>query len=171
MVFADRGLGKTWFSLTIAIAVTRGLPIGPWKTVNPVGCLYLDGEMAREDLQSRLRQLTAGLPAAQAPFNILSSEDLKAHNEPAIDLVDENCRKNILSDLKYDKSIQLLIVDNISCLAPRISENSKIPWDDVNQWLLELRAIDVAVILVHHTGKTGTQRGTSAHTRTISILP
>jgi len=169
MVYADRGLGKTWFSLTVAIAVTRGLPIGPWRTVNPVGCLYLDGEMAREDLQSRLRQLLAGLPSGQAPFHILSSEELKANNKPTIDLVDEAWRNKILSDLEHDESIRLLIIDNISCLAPRISENSKIPWDDINQWLLELRAIGVAVILVHHTGKNGAQRGTSAREDNIDI--
>lgn len=170
LVYAKRGLGKTWFGLLTAVAITRGLPIFPWQTITPVGCLYLDGEMACEELQSRLRQLTIGLPPERASLHIISSEHLKSNNEPPIDLVDEKCRKNILHDLKQDKSIRLLIIDNLSCLAPRISENSKQLWDSINQWLLELRAIGVAVIMIHHTGKKdGTPRGTSAREDNIDV--
>jgi len=170
LVYAKRGLGKTWFGLLTAVAVTRGLPIFPWQTITPVGCLYLDGEMACEELQSRLRQLTIGLPPERAPLNIISSEHLKSNNETAIDLVDEKCRNNILYDLKQDNSLRLLIIDNLSCLAPRISENSKQHWDSINQWLLELRAIGVAVIMIHHTGKKdGSPRGTSAREDNIDV--
>lgn len=169
LLYAKRGLGKTWFSLAIAIAVTRGLPIGAWKTITPVGCLYLDGEMACEELQSRLRQLTIGLPPERAPLHIISSEDLKSNNKPTIYLVDQKCRDNILDDLKQDKFFRLLIIDNLSCLAPQISENSKQDYDAINQWLLELRAIGVAVIMVHHTGKNGAQRGTSAREDNIDV--
>ena len=169
LVYAKRGLGKTWFALVVANAVTRGLPIGEWKTINPIGCLYLDGEMACDELQSRLRQLTTGLPAAQAPLHIISSEDLKSNNKPAIDLVNEKCRNTILDDLKKDESFRLLIIDNLSCLAPHMSENSKQHWDGINQWLLDLRAIGVAVIMIHHTGKNGAQRGTSAREDNIDV--
>ena len=124
LVYAPRGLGKTWFGLTVAIAVTRNLPIGEWKTLKPTGCLYLDGEMACAELQDRLRQLTTGLPPALAPMNILSSEDMKSNNLSTINLVEEHWRNRILYDLKQDDTFRLLILDNLSCLAPGISENS-----------------------------------------------
>ena len=169
LVFAERGIGKTLFSLSIAVAVTRKLEIGAWVTRTPVGCLYLDGEMACEELQDRLRQFTTGLPPEQAPLHILSSEDLKANNMPTINLADRNWRREILDDLRQNTMIGLMIIDNISCVAPRIGENSKKDWDDINQWLLDLRSIGVAVILVHHTGKNGEQRGTSAREDNIDI--
>jgi putative DNA primase/helicase len=169
LVYAERGIGKTLFSLAISVAVTRKLAIGPWETRTPVGCLYLDGEMSCEELQDRLRQFTAGLPHEQAPLHILSSEDLKAKNLPPINLAEESWRREILDDLKQNRIFRLLIIDNLSCLAPRISENSKKHWDDINQWLLVLRAIGVAVIIVHHTGKNLEQRGTSAREDNIDI--
>ena len=64
--------------------------------------------------------------------------------------------------LKKHEDIRLLILDNISCLTPRLDENIRKDWDDVSQWLLQLRSIGTAVILVHHEGKNNTQRGTSA---------
>ncbi|NLE25209.1 MAG: AAA family ATPase [Clostridiaceae bacterium] len=169
LVYAKRGCGKSWFSLSLAVAATRGLEIANWKTINPVGCLYLDGEMACDELQSRLKKLTSGHSFPLAPLNIVSSEYMKSKNKPTIDLTNEKCRKDILKSLKENKNFGLLVIDNLSCLTPRISENSKASWDDINQWLLELRADGIAVILVHHTGKDGKQRGTSAREDNIDI--
>lgn len=170
LLYSEKGLGKTWFSLSVAIAVTRGLPIGAWKTITPVGCFYFDGEMPCEEMQSRLRQLTIGLPPGQAPLHIISSEDLRFNNKTAINIADEKCRNNILDDLRQDRIFKLIIFDNYSCLAPGINENSKKGNDAINQWLLELRRIGVAVIMVHHTGKKeGTPRGTSAREDNIDV--
>jgi len=47
-------------------------------------------------------------------------------------------------------------------LCPGLNENDKQDWDQMNQWFLSLRNLGVAVIFVHHAGKGGEQRGTSA---------
>ena len=62
LISASRGVGKTWFALSLALAITRGASIGPWKTVTPVPCLYVDGEMVSDDLQGRMTQLTKKPP-------------------------------------------------------------------------------------------------------------
>ena len=54
-----------------------------------------------------------------------------------------------------------MILDNIASLTPGIAENSKEDWDPVNQWLISLRHLGVSVLLIHHSGKGGAQRGTS----------
>ena len=65
--------------------------------------------------------------------------------------------------------IKLLVLDNIASLASGIDENSKKDWDPINQWLLDLRFAGITTVILHHTGKTGTQRGTSAHEDNVDI--
>ncbi|OGT51934.1 MAG: hypothetical protein A3E84_03815 [Gammaproteobacteria bacterium RIFCSPHIGHO2_12_FULL_42_13] len=60
-----------------------------------------------------------------------------------------------------DDSIDLIIIDNISCLAPSIKENDASDWAVLQTWILMLRSNGKSVLLVHHSGKGGTQRGTS----------
>lgn len=167
LLYAKTGLGKTWFSLAIAVAATRGVPIGDWKTINPVGCLYLDGEMACDVFQSRLQQLTKGLPPENenAPLLVKSSAEMRSRKEQAIDIGDEECRNNIYHQLKQNRLIRLLIIDNLSCLASGISDSSARDWIDIKKWLYSLSGIGVAVIVVHHTGKNGEQMGTSTRGR------
>jgi len=57
--------------------------------------------------------------------------------------------------------IDLIIVDNLSCLAPSIKENDATNWAPIQTWVLSLRAKGKSVLLVHHSGKGGAQRGTS----------
>ena len=58
MIYAPRGIGKTFFSLEIAYAVATGGQFLNWKTKEPAPVLYLDGEMAQADLQSRLKGIS-----------------------------------------------------------------------------------------------------------------
>jgi len=163
ILYAKRGIGKTWFSLALAVAITRKQLIGRWEPVTPVGCIYLDGEMPRDEIQARLKKLTNGLPPAQAPLSIISKEEIICNRGRIPDLGDEKWRNDLLDDLKNNSQYRLLIIDNLSCLLAKKNENIKQHWDDVNQWLLRLRANGIAAIVVHHAGKNGDQRGSSGH--------
>jgi hypothetical protein len=61
-----------------------------------------------------------------------------------------------------NKGIQFVVIDSLASLAPGINENIKADYDPINQWLLSLRHAGVTIFLVHHLGKGGEQRGTSA---------
>jgi putative DNA primase/helicase len=63
----------------------------------------------------------------------------------------------------------LIVLDNLSSLCPGIEENSKLEWDPINQWLLDLRFSGLSVVMLHHVGKEGQQRGTSAREDNIDI--
>jgi len=169
LLYAERGIGKTWLCLCIAIAITHKLSIGPWKTIKPVSCTYIDGEMSADDLQDRLKKLTASLPDPSAPLWILSSDLLHANNYPSPNLCDPYWREAIYEFFSEKKQYKILILDNLSSLTPGIIENEKQPWDEINQWLLSLRFLGVAVILVHHSGKSGEQRGTSGREDNLDI--
>lgn len=45
MVYAPRGLGKTFFGISLAVAVVEGSPFMKWQVTKPCSVLYIDGEM------------------------------------------------------------------------------------------------------------------------------
>jgi hypothetical protein len=74
LVYSWRGTGKSFFTLGIINAVTRGESFGPWEAVEPVPCLYLDGEMPAGMLQERAEGMGIGGPGTKtgpADFNEL----------------------------------------------------------------------------------------------------
>ena len=54
-----------------------------------------------------------------------------------------------------------LILDNLSTLCPSRSEMANDAWVMMQQWLLRLRRQGKSVLLIHHAGTNGRQRGTS----------
>jgi hypothetical protein len=56
---------------------------------------------------------------------------------------------------------KVLILDNLSTLASGMRENEADSWELVNNWLLDLRRRKIAVVIVHHAGRSGEMRGTS----------
>jgi putative DNA primase/helicase len=57
--------------------------------------------------------------------------------------------------------IDLLILDNLSTLLTSRSESASDAWVPIQTWLLKLRRQGKSVLLVHHAGTNGRQRGTS----------
>jgi putative DNA primase/helicase len=74
-----------------------------------------------------------------------------------------------MKSILLTRHIKLWIVDNLASLAGGLDENLKKDWDPINTWLLELRFAGIATILLHHTNKEGTQRGTSAREDNIDV--
>jgi hypothetical protein len=55
----------------------------------------------------------------------------------------------------------LLVLDNLSTLLANGSEGASDDWLPMQNWLLKLRRRGVAVLIIHHAGVNGRQRGTS----------
>ena len=159
-----RGEGKSWFVMGIANEVTWGGKIGPWKVEHPVNALIIDGEMPIDLIQDRIKRLNIGRGYKHKPAQLYFYPESYAYRIGLhrASLLDPAWRKAIL-EIVICLNIGLLIFDNLSSLAPGIDENSKMEFDPINRWLLQLRFHKVAIIMTHHTGKTGMQRGTSAH--------
>jgi putative DNA primase/helicase len=62
----------------------------------------------------------------------------------------------------YVQEADLIVLDNLATLAPTGRENETSSWLPLQQWLLELRRQGKSVLMIHHSGKSGQQRGTSA---------
>jgi len=162
MISAARGVGKTMLALTLAYTATRQTTVGKWTTDTPVDTLYIDGEMSMEEMQGRMVSLKLFRQPEEKKLYFLSSDYMRANDMKSPNLNDKLWRDSIEQYLKDHPEIRLVILDNIASLTPGRDENKKLDWDNINQWLLNLRSKDIAVIFLHHFGKGGEPRGSSA---------
>jgi AAA domain len=156
MIFAPRGIGKSWFALSIGVAVASGASFLRWQAPKPRRVLLVDGEMPLPDLKQRLSALSVGrgLKVANENFKILAADT----TESGIDIGSVEGQRALDAHLN---DVDLLILDNLSTLTSSGSESAGDAWLPLQNWLLKLRRKGIAVILVHHAGVNGKQRGTS----------
>lgn len=162
-----RGAGKTWAALSIVDAITRGTSFGPWKVRTPVPCLYCDGEMAAQDLPTRLNNLNPD-PHRVAPLYLYSDAYANLQGITKANILTETWRATIKRIL-ITRGVKFWVIDNLASLAPGIDENKKDPYDPINAWLLDLRFAGITTLVLHHTNKEGGQRGTSAREDNIDM--
>lgn len=167
LIIGYRGVGKTWFVMSLLDAVSRGEGFGPWELRTSVPCLYLEGEMAAQDVRERLDALNQDQDR-QNPLFVYSDAYANSLGLPRANLLSKKWRTTMKRVLTTRK-VKLWAVDNIASLTGGIDENSKKDWDPINSWLLELRFAGISTILLHHTNKTGGQRGTSAREDNIDV--
>jgi putative DNA primase/helicase len=66
--------------------------------------------------------------------------------------------------------LQVLVLDNVSCLFPGMNEDKKQDWEPIAQWLIQLRHRGITVLVGHHAGKNGQQRGTSGRADALDTI-
>jgi AAA domain/Recombination endonuclease VII/Homeodomain-like domain len=157
LLYAMRGTGKTHVALGIAHAVATGGGFLNWRAPRARRVLVVDGEMPAADLGARLRTIVAGTGVAAAPgmLQVLAG-----------DLIDDGignlARREVQRALERClDGVELLILDNLASLMSGQHENDAEAWTTMQQWLLRLRRRGVSVVIVHHAGKNGDQRGIS----------
>ncbi len=168
MVHAHPGVGKSMVVHGICSALTRenpeGLMIGPWEIINGCGVLLVDGELPMSDLKKRLSLISKGLGGEHRRNRLLifASVDLQAKTGEPINLTMVRYREEITNHFRRHPEYRVLVLDNLTSLTDGMNENTKTAWAPINRWLLQLRNMGVATILVHHSNKSGTDRGHSS---------
>jgi putative DNA primase/helicase len=155
-----RGTGKTFFALSILDAVSKWGKYGPWECHRSVPCLFLDGEMPPADIKERSNILSLNNDRKN-PLHIYSDAYANTLGLTRANLNSDTWRRT-MKRILTTRGIKLWVIDNLASVAGGMDENSRQDWDPVNQWLLELRFAGITTIMLHHTGKGGAQRGTSA---------
>lgn len=169
MVYAPRGIGKTYFALGVAYAVATGGAFLGWQSEKPCNVVYLDGEMPAATMQERLSAMVTNddrddIDAAMEGLQIVSQEK----QDPAMpDL--SSIEGQRLFDQVTDAA-DLIIVDNISTLCRAGAENKADDWNVVSEWALRMRRYGKTVLFVHHAGKGGQQRGTSKREDILDVV-
>ena len=154
IIFAARGVGKTWLGLAIAKAVSTGGKIGEWQAPEPAKVLYVDGEMPADLVRDRDKGLGEG------EIEFLNHAILFDRTEKVLNMSDATLQDALLERCIRD-AIKLVILDNLSTLASGVKENDSFEWELLHNWLLRFRRHGIAVILIHHAGRNGEARGTS----------
>lgn len=155
--YGARGLGKTWLAMHLARQCSEGGSVGDWKVHKPRRVLYVDGEMALDGIRERDAALST---AATDRMFYLHHEALFHLTGKVLNLTNPTVQTALLEQCQRVK-IEILILDNLSCLFTGIKENDADAWELVLPWLLELRRKRIAVIIIAHAGRNGFMRGTS----------
>lgn len=159
ILFAPRGIGKTFAALSMALAVAGGLSVYTWRAPTSQKVLYIDGEMPAITMQERLTSLARGMAAPEHALHNLDilTPDMQPRPMPDLSTI---AGQTALEPFLY--GVNMLVLDNLATLCRTGKENESQSWLPMQSWLLDLRRRGMAVLLVHHAGKSGDQRGTSA---------
>jgi len=152
MLYGPRGLGKTHVALGIAWAAASGSTFLKWRADTPRRVLYIDGEMPAADMQERRHRV------GDAPDTLrFLLADMQDGPLPDLGLPEGQA----VLERSWDEPPELLVIDNLSSLVSTARDNDADSWSVMQAWLLKLRRMGVSVLIVHHAGKGGQQRGTS----------
>lgn len=159
MIFAPRGVGKTFVALHVAYAIASGGEMfGRWTAPAPATVVYLDGEMPAATMQERLAAIVQASEYEAEPERLrIITPDLQPEGMP--DLATAAGQETVNAVLPEDTA--LIVVDNLSTLIRSGKENEAESWQPVQTWALRHRSMGRSVLFVHHAGKGGAQRGTS----------
>jgi hypothetical protein len=158
MLYSPRDVGKTLLGLTSAYVIAVGAAFIGFHAPEPRRVLYIDGEMPARTMQERLSRIAKGfdreLPNDEY-FRILCA-DICEFGLPGLATVEGQAR--------IDAEVQdasVIFVDNLSTLVRSGKENEAEGWLQIQEWALRHRRAGRSVVLLHHAGKGGAQRGTS----------
>jgi len=171
MIYGLAGAGKTYFATAAALCVAHGLDFLTWGVPTPRTVLYVDGELPAWMLQQRIRELREPLEPliTQCPRPMyVITPDLQQDGIPKIDTAEGFIALLQIADGIED--LALVVLDNLSCLTNPEDDNSSASWSSVQELLLAFRRRGIAVIVVHHAGKGGQQRGTSRRADILDVI-
>ncbi|MBF0480556.1 MAG: AAA family ATPase [Desulfovibrionaceae bacterium] len=159
MLYAPRGMGKTFAALSIAYAIASGQTVMRWTVPSAKRVLYLDGEMSASAMRERLASIVAGtdLEPPDPSYLTIITPDLQPEFMPNLATSEgQTALEGFL------EGVDLVVVDNLATLARHGRENEAESWLPVQGWILDLRRRGLSVLMIHHAGKGGNQRGTSS---------
>lgn len=167
MIHAWRGIGKTLFALNIAYSIASGAEFLGWKADKSRRVLYIDGEMPAIALQERLANIVkrnkGKTPPSDEYFQLLASDQ----QEMGIPYLDTQEGQDLIQP--FVEKADVIILDNLSTMTCQ-SENEAQAWLPMQRWMLAQRRAGKTIVLIHHTGKGGAQRGSSKREDILDVV-
>jgi hypothetical protein len=128
-IFAFRGVGKTWFALAIARAISTGGKLGDWEAHERVRVLYVDGEMPPDLMRDRCE----GLQSSNDELQFLNHEILFERTGKVLNVANPEVQQAITARCINTRA-KVLILDNLSTLASGMNENEADSWEQVSPY-------------------------------------
>ena len=160
--FGEAKCGKTWALLDLAVCMANG---APWlgMATKQGAVLIIDEESGRRRLSRRMNAILQGHDAGQ-------DTPVMAVSLAAFDLGNKEDYVH-LYNLIISTGARLVIIDALADIMPGRDENAV---KDTQPIFLSLRKIaeetQAAIIVIHHSNKTGGYRGSSAIAGAIDLL-
>ena len=158
MLYAYRGIGKTFCSLGMAAAVASGGRFLRWTAPEARRVLYIDGELPAKTVQERMAMVLAGLEDCEPAANMFKiiTPDFQNRNMPDLSTIEG---QRLVE--QHLEGVDLVVIDNLSALCRYGNESEGESWLPMQEWGLALRRRGMSLLFVHHAGKNKSQRGTS----------
>lgn len=153
-VFGERGVGKTLCVQSLALVMATGGSALGFRAPRASRVLYIDGEMAGEDIRDRGVMLADRLHLPTSPRLVVVAADWQRDFLPRLDTADGQAAIEPLVEWA-----EVVIMDNRSCLFDPEGEKDPSAWQPAQDYLLSLRRRGKVVILVHHANRQGGARG------------
>jgi len=163
VLFGGSGLGKTWISLALAIALADGKNLfssGRWKMQCPEGVkiLYVLGEMDNGEIKERLEVLVQQIKTHRNfVYNRVNGLHLETpEGQKELLAMIDNARK---FQEPCGKPVKVLFLDSLITLTE--SCDSPARFHDLFRFIERLKSMGIGIVLNHHEKADGTMRGTS----------
>lgn len=158
MLFGPRGHGKTWVALGIAVSMSACVNFLDKKPVRARKVIYMDGEMDLVTLKNRTIALCKSLNTNPPDGLKIFTPETFTGLLPSINTMDGQREIDALIGTDWD----VLFIDNYSAWSGDGRETAE-AWAPMMRWMLGHKRAGRTIIVIHHTGKTGKQRGSSSH--------
>lgn len=172
IIYGNFGSGKSLLTISVAYILglknfdTKESEIGSWQVKHPTGTLYIDGELGELEMEERITQFEwIGRQSAQHRMRILSVPDYQLMTEDTFSLSKRENQLKITQWLRENPEYKLVVLDSASTLFGLVEENDNSEWNNkINPFLRDLRTLNVACLMLHHSGKDGKRglRGASS---------
>lgn len=162
MLYAKPGIGKSFLAYKILHAIVTGEKFLKWKGCGDEKGALFEGEMGPAQLAERFSKIDNGssVQCMGGAIRVVTYKDCD-NNDELWNMSDPGGQR------MYERAAitrRVIIIDNLVTAAramPGVRDDDASIWGRIQPWLVKLRDQGVAVILVHHAGKSGSQLGTS----------
>jgi hypothetical protein len=144
---APTGIGKTMFSVALAMAIPGALGFLHWRGVRPARALFVDGEMSRRLLRQRLADEVRRIGARPQGLHILSHEDVEGF-APLNTKEGQGLIERVIKEIG---GVDLIVFDNIMSLITGSMKDEE-AWARTMPWVRSLTRRSIGQLWVHHTG-------------------
>ena len=145
MLVGDPGVGKSWVALNAAAEAAVGKPFLDMHT-NVRSCVVIDAENGPNEMHRRLKALQF--------FDHLQVADVSNFNfEESLYMIEDACTP---------ADCGLLILDSMRTIWAGDENDSKAVTTCLSRLQQMARSSETAVVVIHHTNKMGTFRGSGA---------
>lgn len=172
LIYAAPGVGKSMFALSLGLAVAGGGKFLDWEAPKPYRVLFVDGEMPMDTIKERSELLLKALPGVD---HSLIRENLhvfaRQFQDASVTFPNLATPEGQADLEKQAMGFDLVILDNLSTLANVEDENASKAFQPIVGYLMRMKQLGQACILIHHSGKkSSTYRGSSMLATTFEVI-